>query len=177
MSLAQSIPTPSPSSVFDPIEDVIAAIARGEMVVIADDENRENEGDLVCAADAVTPTIINFMASEGRGLICVTLPGPDLGRLGIGDMRHAGDETDALSQDRPYRFLADGRGGPTDSVVRRGGYRYLSKGANARGDLRVPGRRRGVEGRAQRRRSGHDGLRPYRGPGAGRHRRARERRL
>jgi 3,4-dihydroxy 2-butanone 4-phosphate synthase/GTP cyclohydrolase II len=91
MSSAQSIPE-SPSSVFDSIEEVIAALARGEMVVIADDENRENEGDLVCAADAVTPEIINFMATKGRGLICVTLQAPDLGRLGIGDMRHAGDE-------------------------------------------------------------------------------------
>ncbi len=77
---------------FAPIEEVLAAVARGEMVVVADDENRENEGDLVCAADAVTPEIINFMATEGRGLICVTLPGADLARLGVADMRHAGDE-------------------------------------------------------------------------------------
>jgi 3,4-dihydroxy-2-butanone 4-phosphate synthase len=77
---------------FDPVEDVIAAVGRGELVVIADDEHRENEGDLVCAADAVTPEIVNFMALYGRGLICATLPAPDLARLGIGDMRHAGDE-------------------------------------------------------------------------------------
>lgn len=58
---------------FDPVEDAIAAIANGEMVIVADDEDRENEGDLVCAASKVTPEIINFMASEGRGLICLTL--------------------------------------------------------------------------------------------------------
>lgn len=77
---------------FDSVEEVIAAVGRGEMVVIADDELRENEGDLVCAADAVTPEIINFMAQYGRGLICVTMTASDLARLGIADMRHAGDE-------------------------------------------------------------------------------------
>lgn len=77
---------------FDAVEEVIAAVGRGEMVVIADDEHRENEGDLVCAADAVTPEMINFMAQYGRGLICVTMTAQDLARLGIADMRHAGDE-------------------------------------------------------------------------------------
>lgn len=93
MHMAKQALTPeSGTDPFDPVEAVIEAVARGEMVVIADDEHRENEGDLVCAADAVTPGMINFMAKEGRGLICVTLPGPELARLGIGDMRHAGDE-------------------------------------------------------------------------------------
>jgi len=86
-------PTPeSHSKPFNAVEEVIAAVGRGEMVVIADDEHRENEGDLVCAAEAVTPEMINFMATHGRGLICVTLPSADLARMGIGDMRHAGDE-------------------------------------------------------------------------------------
>ncbi len=55
------------------IEAAVAAIGRGEMVIVADDEDRENEGDLVCAADKVTPEVINFMATHGRGLICLTL--------------------------------------------------------------------------------------------------------
>lgn len=58
---------------FDAIEDVIQAIARGEMIVVADDENRENEGDCVIAASFATPEAINFMAKEARGLICVPL--------------------------------------------------------------------------------------------------------
>jgi len=58
---------------FDRVEDAIAAIRRGEMVIVADDEDRENEGDLVMAAAAVTPEHINFMTKEGRGLICVAL--------------------------------------------------------------------------------------------------------
>ncbi len=58
---------------FDPVEELIGAIGRGEMIVIADDENRENEGDLVMAAAHASPEKINFMASYGRGLVCVPL--------------------------------------------------------------------------------------------------------
>ncbi len=58
---------------FDRIEDAIADIRDGKMVIVADDEDRENEGDLVCAASAVTPETINFMATHGRGLICLAL--------------------------------------------------------------------------------------------------------
>ena len=55
------------------IEEAAADIAAGKMIIIVDDEDRENEGDLVCAADKVTPEIINFMAKHGRGLICLPL--------------------------------------------------------------------------------------------------------
>jgi len=58
---------------FDRVEDAVEAIRRGEMVIVADDEDRENEGDLVMAASAVTPDHINFMTKHGRGLICVAL--------------------------------------------------------------------------------------------------------
>ncbi len=58
---------------FDTVESAIRDIRRGEMVIVADDEDRENEGDLVCAASAVTPQVINFMAMHGRGLICLAL--------------------------------------------------------------------------------------------------------
>jgi 3,4-dihydroxy 2-butanone 4-phosphate synthase/GTP cyclohydrolase II len=55
------------------IEDAAADIRDGRMIIIVDDENRENEGDLVCAAEKVTPEIINFMATHARGLICLPL--------------------------------------------------------------------------------------------------------
>ena len=55
------------------IEDAIDDIKNGKLVIIVDDEDRENEGDLVCAAEKVTPEIINFMATHGRGLICMPL--------------------------------------------------------------------------------------------------------
>ena len=55
------------------ILEIIEDIKKGKMVIIVDDESRENEGDLVCAADLITPEIINFMASKGRGLICLPM--------------------------------------------------------------------------------------------------------
>ncbi|MGH7481013.1 MAG: bifunctional 3,4-dihydroxy-2-butanone-4-phosphate synthase/GTP cyclohydrolase II [Longimicrobiales bacterium] len=58
---------------FDNVEDAIDDIRDGRLVIVADDEDRENEGDLVCAAAKITPELINFMAAEGRGLICVAL--------------------------------------------------------------------------------------------------------
>ena len=59
------------------VKEAIATIERGGLVIVADDEDRENEGDLVCAAERVTPEIINFMATHGRGLVCLTLH-PDI---------------------------------------------------------------------------------------------------
>ncbi len=58
---------------FSDIEDIIADIRAGKMVIMVDDENRENEGDLLMAAEAVRPEDINYMATHGRGLICLTL--------------------------------------------------------------------------------------------------------
>ena len=58
---------------FDRVEDAIEDIRQGKLVIVADDEDRENEGDLVCAASKITPELVNFMATHGRGLICVAL--------------------------------------------------------------------------------------------------------
>lgn len=68
---------------FASIEDALLKIKHGEMVVVVDDENRENEGDLTLAAECVTPEAINFMAMHGRGLICVALEGELLDKLQI----------------------------------------------------------------------------------------------
>lgn len=58
---------------FDAIADALAAIRNGDAIVVVDDENRENEGDLICAAQFATPEQINFMATEARGLICLAM--------------------------------------------------------------------------------------------------------
>src|SRR6202790_1907091 len=58
---------------FDAIDDVVSDIAKGRIVIVTDDADRENEGDLVIAAEKVTPEAVNFMATHGRGLICVSL--------------------------------------------------------------------------------------------------------
>ena len=71
---------------FDSVDDVLADIAMGKMVMVTDDETRENEGDLVMAASKVTPEAINHMILHGRGLICVPLLPNQLGRLGISSM-------------------------------------------------------------------------------------------
>jgi 3,4-dihydroxy 2-butanone 4-phosphate synthase/GTP cyclohydrolase II len=68
---------------FDSIEAVIADIRRGKMVIVTDDEDRENEGDLIMAAQYVSPAAINFMAKHGRGLICVPTSSERLQQLGI----------------------------------------------------------------------------------------------
>ena len=68
---------------FDSIESVIEDIRKGKMVIVVDDEDRENEGDLVMAAEKVTPAAINFMAKFGRGLICVPTTSERLKQLGI----------------------------------------------------------------------------------------------
>lgn len=59
--------------ILDPIEDAIEAIKRGEIIIVVDDEDRENEGDFICAAELITPEIVNFMRKKGGGLICVPL--------------------------------------------------------------------------------------------------------
>ncbi len=68
---------------FDPISDALAAIRNGECIIVVDDERRENEGDLICAAQFATPQQINFMATEGRGLICLAMQGDKLDELDL----------------------------------------------------------------------------------------------
>jgi len=70
-------------SPFSPIEDAIAAVRDGQMVIVVDDEDRENEGDLTIAAEKVTPDVINFMAKYGRGQICLSMTGHRLDELEI----------------------------------------------------------------------------------------------
>jgi 3,4-dihydroxy 2-butanone 4-phosphate synthase / GTP cyclohydrolase II len=73
----------SKRSPFAPIEDAVDAIRRGDMIIVIDDEDRENEGDLTIAAEKITPAAINFMARHGRGLICMPMTGERLDSLEI----------------------------------------------------------------------------------------------
>ena len=73
---------------FDPISDALAAIRNGECIIVVDDERRENEGDLICAAQFATPQQINFMATEGRGLICLAMQGEKLDSLDLPLIQH-----------------------------------------------------------------------------------------
>ncbi|MBQ9479351.1 MAG: bifunctional 3,4-dihydroxy-2-butanone-4-phosphate synthase/GTP cyclohydrolase II [Selenomonadaceae bacterium] len=71
---------------FATVEQAIDDIRNGKMVVVVDDEDRENEGDLICAAETVTPNDINFMATHAKGLICTPIDGKRLDELGINQM-------------------------------------------------------------------------------------------
>ena len=71
------------TAAISPVTEVVQAIRAGEIVILVDDEDRENEGDLVFAADFVTPEKINFLAKHGRGLICMPITEEHAARLGL----------------------------------------------------------------------------------------------
>jgi len=71
---------------FNTIPEAIEEIRKGRHVIVVDDEDRENEGDLIMAAEAVTPERVNFMVTHGRGLVCVPMVEEDLERLELDQM-------------------------------------------------------------------------------------------
>ncbi len=79
---------------FDPMDEILDALRRGEMVLITDDENRENEGDVICAAESCTPEQINFMITHARGLVCAPVTAERAAHLGLKRMNvsHEGDK-------------------------------------------------------------------------------------
>ena len=89
-------------STFGTIEQAVDDLRNGKIIIVADDEDRENEGDFVCAAELVTPEMINFMTLHGRGLICLALTGDRLGGHlvqghvdGVGTVDRVADRADA----------------------------------------------------------------------------------
>ena len=74
------------AAAISPIAEIVAAIRAGEIVILVDDEDRENEGDLVFAAEFVTPEKVNFLAKHGRGLICMPITEEHAQRLGLRPM-------------------------------------------------------------------------------------------
>jgi 3,4-dihydroxy 2-butanone 4-phosphate synthase/GTP cyclohydrolase II len=79
-------------SVFSTIDEAILAIAQGQMIIVVDDENRENEGDLLMAADLITPEHVNFMITKGKGLLCVPITEEYAQRLDIPLMTQKNNE-------------------------------------------------------------------------------------
>jgi len=80
---ARSRTASRPAHVFARVEDAIEAVRAGKLIIVVDDEDRENEGDLTIAASAVTPEVVNFMARHGRGLICMPMTGQRLDELEV----------------------------------------------------------------------------------------------
>jgi 3,4-dihydroxy 2-butanone 4-phosphate synthase / GTP cyclohydrolase II len=104
---------PAPAR-FDPVEEAIAAIARGETVVVADDEDRENEGDLIMAADAATAEQIAFFVRHTSGVICVGLPGERCDELQLPLMVPAGANSEA--QGTAFTVTVDLREGTSTGI-------------------------------------------------------------
>ena len=110
---------------LDPVEQAIADIAAGRPVVVVDDEDRENEGDLVIAAEKATPEIVAFMMSECRGLICAPMEGDELDRLelpadGRAQHRVDADRVHRLRRRRPPRTASPPASPPPTAPPRSG---------------------------------------------------------
>ncbi|MEM1367561.1 MAG: bifunctional 3,4-dihydroxy-2-butanone-4-phosphate synthase/GTP cyclohydrolase II [Cyanobacteria bacterium P01_H01_bin.15] len=93
MQVSKSAAASASSFTFDSIEQAINDLKAGKMIVVVDDENRENEGDLICAAQFTTPEMINFMAVEARGLICLAMTGERLDALDLPLMVNENQDT------------------------------------------------------------------------------------
>ncbi|HEY6809334.1 MAG TPA: bifunctional 3,4-dihydroxy-2-butanone-4-phosphate synthase/GTP cyclohydrolase II [Gemmatimonadales bacterium] len=122
------------------VEAAIADIRAGKLVIVADDEDRENEGDLVGAAERVTPEMINYMAQHGRGLICLTLTPERCQALGLPQMAEHNTESRetafTVSVDAAARF---GVSTGISAADRAATIRVAIDPATAPGDLRRPG--------------------------------------
>ncbi|WP_028814038.1 bifunctional 3,4-dihydroxy-2-butanone-4-phosphate synthase/GTP cyclohydrolase II [Streptomyces flavidovirens] len=125
---------------LDPVEQAIRDIAAGRPVVVVDDENRENEGDLVIAAEMATPEIVAFMMSECRGLICAPMEGDELERLELPQMVE--NNTESMSTAFTVSVDASAAHGVTTGISaadRAATLRLLASGRSTAGDFVRPG--------------------------------------
>ncbi len=123
---------------FDSVEDVIADIRNGKLVIVTDDEDRENEGDLIAAAEMITPALINFMITEGRGMLCAPVSEEIAARLKLGPM--VAQNRDVFKTN--YTVTVDAARGVTTGVSapdRAATIRTLADPVSAPGDLVQPG--------------------------------------
>ncbi len=97
---------------FSEIPGILEDLRLGRMIVLVDDEDRENEGDLVCAAEKATPEMVNFMAKEGRGMICVPMPGERCDRLGL----HAQTQDNTAALGTAFTVTVDAREGISTGI-------------------------------------------------------------
>jgi 3,4-dihydroxy 2-butanone 4-phosphate synthase / GTP cyclohydrolase II len=124
--------------VFDPIEEVLAEIRQGHLVIVTDDANRENEGDLILPAEKATPELINFMIRYTSGVICVPMEGKDLDRLELPLMTLRNTE----SMRTAYTISVDAKEGVTTGISaadRSRTIRLLSDPGTEAQDLVRPG--------------------------------------
>src|SRR5262245_10590794 len=125
---------------FGTIEQALDDLKNGKLVIVADDEDRENEGDLVCAAELVTPDLINFMTIHGRGLICLALTAERCEQLGLPQM--AVDNREEMGTAFTVSIDAERRFGVTTGISAADRARTIHVAispAASPGDLRRPG--------------------------------------
>jgi len=124
---------------FGTVEQAIADIRAGKFVVVADDEDRENEGDLVCAAELVTPEMVNFMM-RAKGMICVALTSERVASLGL--TMQVRDNTEAMKTAFTVSIDADPRFGVTTGISAADRATTIRVAADPRygaSDIRKPG--------------------------------------
>jgi len=102
----------STSYTFDTIEDALEDIRKGKLVIVVDDEDRENEGDFIGAAEKITPELVNFMATEGRGLICTAITRQRAAELDLPPMV----ESNSSLYDTPFTVSVDFKRGTTTGI-------------------------------------------------------------
>ena len=123
---------------FDTIEDVVADIRDGKLVIVTDDEDRENEGDLIAAAEMITPALVNFMITEGRGMLCAPVSEEIAERLKLGPM--VAQNRDAFRTNYTVTVdAAHGVGTGVSAQDRATTIRMLADPISRAGDLVQPG--------------------------------------
>jgi 3,4-dihydroxy 2-butanone 4-phosphate synthase / GTP cyclohydrolase II len=123
---------------FDSVDDALASFRSGKIVIVVDDDDRENEGDFVCAAEFVTPEVINFLATNGRGIICTPLTAERTRALGLELMV----DTNTSLHETPFTVSVDVIAGTTTGVSaadRAATVRALVDPATTPADLARPG--------------------------------------
>ncbi|HEX8627953.1 MAG TPA: 3,4-dihydroxy-2-butanone-4-phosphate synthase, partial [Catenuloplanes sp.] len=128
---------PSPTR-FDAVEQAIAAMADGRAVIVVDDEDRENEGDLIFAAEKATPELVAFMVRYTSGYICAPLTEQDCDRLDLPPMFHTNQDRRGTA----YTVTVDAREGVATGISaadRAHTIRLLADPATRPGDLSRPG--------------------------------------
>ena len=127
-------------SIFGTVEQAIEDLRNGKIIIVADDEDRENEGDFVCAGELVTPEMINFMTLQGRGLICLALTGERCDQLGLPQMTER--NTEELATAFTVSIDAERRFGVTTGISARDRSTTIHVAINPAtvpADLRRPG--------------------------------------
>ena len=119
-----------PAPGFDAIPDALAAMAAGQLVVVLDDEDRENEGDLICAADRVTPEAMAFMVRHTSGVVCVGMEGADLDRLRIPLMVSSAENEEAMYT--AFTVTVDLREGTSTGISAAGPRRHAARAGRPR---------------------------------------------